>query len=171
MTRIGLLSDSHGRHHITRQAVEVLRAEKIQVLLHLGDIESAEVLEALVEAEAGEEVPEVHMVFGNVDLDREALARAAEELGIHVHDPMGLLHLEGKSIAFHHGDEEHLTRKALLEEVDYLCHGHTHRPRDERMGRTRVVNPGALFRARRITVGLLDVATDEFRILEVVSRF
>jgi putative phosphoesterase len=171
MTRIGLLSDSHGRHLITRQAVEVLRAEGIHVLIHLGDIGSAGVLEELVGAEAGGEIPEVHMVFGNVDLDREVLARAAEELGIHVHEPMGILHLEGKSIAFHHGDEEALTRKALAEEVDYLCHGHTHRPRDEHMGHTRVVNPGALFRARRLTVGLLDVEADDFRILEVVTRF
>ena len=53
------------------------------------------------------------------------------------------------------------------EGVAYLCHGHTHATRDERLGPTRVINPGALFRARRHTVAVLDLARDEVSFLAV----
>jgi hypothetical protein len=58
-------------------------------------------------------------------------------------------------------------RSALAQGVDYLCHGHTHVVRDERIGQTRVINPGALFRAARYTVALLDMAADRLEIVQV----
>jgi predicted phosphodiesterase len=41
--------------------------------------------------------------------------------------------------------------------VDLLLHGHSHRMRNERVGRTRVVNPGALHRAAVRTVGIVEL--------------
>jgi predicted phosphodiesterase len=42
----------------------------------------------------------------------------------------------------------------------YVCHGHTHKVRDERIGEVHVINPGALRRARRHTVAILDTDGD-----------
>ena len=56
---------------------------------------------------------------------------------------------------------------ALADGVDWLLHGHTHQVRDERIGRTRIINPGALQRARRYTVGLLDTESDSLDVLEI----
>ena len=39
--------------------------------------------------------------------------------------------------------------------------------RDERIGRTRVINPGALQRARRYTVALLDTEMDALELFEL----
>ncbi len=50
---------------------------------------------------------------------------------------------------------------------DYLLQGHTHVRHDERIGKTRVINPGALHRAREKTVALLDTATDRLVFLPV----
>jgi predicted phosphodiesterase len=50
---------------------------------------------------------------------------------------------------------------------DYLLHGHSHLTRDERVGRTRIINPGALHRAREKTVALLDTATDALKFITV----
>jgi predicted phosphodiesterase len=59
-------------------------------------------------------------------------------------------------------------RRALeSQSFDYLLHGHTHVKRDERVGRTRVINPGALHRAREKTVAVLDTATDMLTFLTV----
>ena len=71
MSKIGLLSDSHGRASTTRRAVQVLLERQVHRIVHLGDIGTVEVIDALVENldEAGRVKPPVHVVFGNTDWD------------------------------------------------------------------------------------------------------
>ena len=169
MSKIGLLSDSHGRASTTRRAVQVLLERQVHRIVHLGDIGTVEVIDALVENldEAGRVKPPVHVVFGNTDWDAAALGRYAEGFGIQVDHPVGRLSVDDRVLVYQHGDRSASMQQALAEEVDYLCHGHTHRTRDERRGRTRLVNPGALFRASRYTVAVLDPGRDELEFLEV----
>jgi predicted phosphodiesterase len=61
-------------------------------------------------------------------------------------------------------------QEAVAEGANYLLHGHTHEPRDERIESTRVINPGALFRARRYTVALLEPEKDRLQFVDVGSR-
>jgi uncharacterized protein len=158
--RIGILSDSHGRHEITRRAVSMLRDAGADMLLHLGDFENESVIDELVGFDA-------RIVFGNCDYDESAMTRYAESLGITVNHPCGRLTIAGKTILFTHGHLEQDVARAMDEQPDYMLHGHTHELRDERIGATRIINPGALFRAVRYTVALLDPATDRLTILDV----
>jgi putative phosphoesterase len=169
VSRIGLLSDSHGRAATTRRAVRLLIERGVEMLIHLGDVESPEVLDALVEGlnERGELQPAVRMVFGNVDYDAAALTRYAESLGIVVDHPSGWIEAGGKRLVYTHGDRPSLLDAAMDEEVDYLCHGHTHKPRDERIGPTRLINPGALFRASHYSTAVLDPAEDHLQFVPV----
>jgi predicted phosphodiesterase len=48
-----------------------------------------------------------------------------------------------------------------------VLHGHTHEIRDERVGLTRVINPGALHRAARYTAAVLEPASDRLEIIVV----
>lgn len=150
MARIGLLSDSHGEVERTAEALRLLRGEGAELILHLGDIESEAVLEELLGGD-------VRLVFGNCD-DASRLGRHAERLGLTVDHPIGRLEIEGRRIAFTHGHLPLLVEEALREGVDWLFHGHTHQIRDQRVRTTRVVNPGALHRASRYTVAIVDPA-------------
>ncbi|HMN96549.1 MAG TPA: YfcE family phosphodiesterase [Phycisphaerales bacterium] len=156
---IGLLSDSHGQVARARRAVEVLSGRGASLLLHVGDIGGEPVLEVL--AGSG-----CRVVFGNCD-DEVLLARQAERLGIPVDHPVGKLELAGRRLVYSHGHLPHLLDAALREGVDYAIHGHTHALRDERIGATRVINPGALHRAPRYTVALLDVALDRLEVIDL----
>ncbi len=156
---LGILSDSHGRAEITRRAVEALRAEGATMLLHLGDIGSP----AVLDEQAG---PGTRVVFGNCD-DESALSRHAALVGVAVDHPAGLIQAGGRRVAYTHGHFPDLLERALRNGADYLLHGHTHETRDERLGRTRIVNPGALFRAARYTCALLDPRNDVLRFLEI----
>jgi len=169
LTRIGLLSDSHGRAATTQRAVRLLLDKQVDLLLHLGDVGTVDVIDALIEQidEAGDLDPQVHAVFGNCDWDADAMARYADSLGVAVDHPVGRLKVDGKTLVFQHGHQEAAMDQALAEGVDYLCHGHTHRQRDERVGETRVINPGALFRAAHYTVAVLDVGKDELKFYTV----
>lgn len=160
--RIGILSDSHGRTAITARAVATLRERGAELLLHLGDIETHDVLDEL----AGHPV---RLVFGNCDTDEADLAGYARHLDLTVDHPVGHLVIDERRIVFTHGHLEKPMQQALRDGVDYLLHGHTHEVRDERAGRTRIINPGALFRASRYTVALLDPSRDSLDIIEVAK--
>ena len=58
-------------------------------------------------------------------------------------------------------------RRLLAADPDYLVTGHTHAPLDERLGATRWINPGALYRAVEWPAALLDLVTDELKFLKV----
>lgn len=136
--------------------------------MHLGDIGTVEVIDALaVNAPASDRQIEAHVVFGNTDWDADVLADYAEDLGIRVDHPVGRLTLGEGELVFCHGHRSRDLEQALAEHVRYLCHGHTHRVLDERAGPTRVINPGALFRASDYTVALLDTDEDALRFLSV----
>ncbi len=173
MARIGLLSDSHGRAKTTLRAVSVLAGAGVDRLIHLGDIGNIEVVDALLlphpdpKRAARDELLPAHLVFGNVDWEAEELGLYARRVGVQVDHPMGRLEFDGASLYFTHGDNPHLMEQALARGATYLCHGHSHEVRDERIGPTRVVNPGALFRAVAYTVAVLDTATDRLEFFPV----
>ncbi len=162
LAKIGLLSDSHGQAEITRWAVEALLREGIQVLLHLGDVCGVEVIDAL----AVENVP-AHVVFGNMDFEKEMLTRYAHRLGVAVDDPVGKLSFDGRDLVYTHGHIPSAMPRALEQGVAFFCHGHTHEMRNELYGPTRMINPGALFRAAKYTVAVLDTETDSVNFIQI----
>ncbi len=157
---IGVLSDSHGHAGVTRRAVRALLAEGAELLLHLGDVGSEAVIDELSRGPA-------RLVFGNCDLDLERLRRHAEAVGVACDHPLGTLRAGGRRIAYTHGHLAGAVQAALDGSADYFLHGHTHAIRDERLGPTRLLNPGALHRAARYTCLLLDPSCDAARWLEV----
>jgi putative phosphoesterase len=157
-TRIGILSDSHGRVDPTRAAVAQLLDLGCSILLHLGDLGSEAVIDELVGHNA-------RIVLGNCDDDD--LGRYAGHVGVLNDHPAGRLAIDGRDIVYTHGHLLECMRAALSERVAYLLHGHTHELRDERVGATRVINPGALHRAARYTAAVLEPASDRLEIVEV----
>jgi len=161
LPRIGLLSDSHGRGRTTQKAVKLLVEQGAEMLIHLGDVGSLEVVDALVNAGEGGQPIEAHVVFGNVDWDADSLAKYATSLGVNVDHPVGRMDLDGgKTLMYLHGHDTAAFDQAILQHPTYLCHGHSHVKLDEQRNGSRIINPGALFRAREYTVALLDTDND-----------
>jgi len=158
---LGILSDSHGKVDATRAAVDLLRNRGAEYLIHCGDVGGEPILDLL----AGD-APPAAFVWGNNDYDRQNLARYAKSIGVTCLDVLGSLELDGKKIAVTHGDHGGLVRRVLdAQDHDYLLVGHSHVPADQRVGRVRVINPGALYRAAAKTVALLDLAGDTLELL------
>lgn len=168
MITLGLLSDSHGRAATTHTAVQMLIDHGAEALIHLGDVGTVQVLDALaaVDPETGRQIAS-HVVFGNTDWDRRALGQYAEDLGIAVYEPLGVVEIDGCRVGFTHGHDASAMRGLVDAGVDYLLHGHTHVLSDTTSGKTRVINPGALFRASRHTAVLLRPGDGSCEVLEV----
>ena len=161
--RIGILSDTHDRVEAMAAAMEILRRQGAEFFIHCGDVGSESVLDHL----AG--VPSA-FVFGNTDWDRAPLVRYAEQIGVACHGALADLELGGKKVAVTHGDDFKLKQRILAEQRhDYLLQGHTHVREDKRIGKVRLINPGALHRAKEKTVALLDTDADRLAFLVVAG--
>jgi putative phosphoesterase len=159
--RLGILSDTHDRVEAMAAGMDALRKNGAEFFIHCGDIGGQRVLDLLAGTSS-------LFVWGNTDFDRQSLTRYAQALGIDCRGDLAELQLAGKSIAVTHGHDHQIMRQILRgDSHDYLLHGHTHIARDERTGRLRVINPGALHRATQKSVALLDLHTDVLQYLQI----
>jgi uncharacterized protein len=158
---IGIISDTHENSSAIEVAVAMLKQAAPEIVIHCGDIISPPVLELF------RGLP-MRFVFGNNDGERAGLRTKCLELGFGDIDDYLILTIGGKSIFVYHG-----TRRSKLDEAiasqqfDFVLTGHTHACRNETIGRTRVVNPGALFAAQKYTFALLELEISEVRFVEV----
>ncbi len=161
--RIGLLSDTHNHLQNVERAVARFQAEGIHTLLHAGDITGPHVLRVL----AGFDV---WVAQGNMDRDTGLGTLAAQLFGSGRMAKAHYLTLDVQRIALLHGDA-----RSLLELLSrsggyaYVIYGHTHTPRDEYVGRTRVINPGALGGSgwRPRSYAILDLKTGGLEYLRI----
>lgn len=160
---LGILSDTHDRFDAAAAAVAGLRAAGAEYFLHCGDVGGEQVLDQLAGLPAA-------FVWGNTDWDRMTLQRYATDLGLQCYGSFGELELGGKVIALTHGDDTRAVRRVLdAQKHDYLLLGHSHVKSDQRVGRVRMINPGALHRAREKTVATLDTASDLLRFITIAA--
>ncbi len=149
------MSDSHGVVQRVRDALAVLDRAQATTIIHCGDVGGIPVLDELVGRDA-------HFVWGNTDVIHPASLAYLETTGLTAPSRVPLcLELGGKSIQVFHGHEPEFAQALKNPTADYILHGHTHIARDERVLQCRVVNPGALQRAREYTVATIDLEQDE----------
>jgi putative phosphoesterase len=159
--RIAIVSDTHSRHHTVEKVAKFLAKNDINLVLHCGDIEDVETVRLFGDFST-------QYVLGNCDSDTPELRRVIDESGGKLHEPFGNLEIEGCKLAWTHGDNHRLMRDVVESDYfDYVFYGHTHHAEQHRVGRTLVVNPGALHRAKIKTFMVLDVSTRELESIPV----
>jgi uncharacterized protein len=132
MTRIGVISDTHGR--LRPEVFD--RFRDVEFIVHAGDIGPPGILDDL-----GALAP-VIAVWGNTD--DFAVRHLVPEIATQQVAGLALVVLHGHQFGSP-------TPAALLDAhpaADLIVYGHTHRPLVERHGRTLVLNPGSAGAAR-----------------------
>lgn len=145
--KIAIISDSHDNIPNMEKALKFIRAQKIKIIIHCGDLAAPSILSKVM-------IPnfrgEIHLVHGNVG-DPELLEKVAKRYkGVEVYGAEGSVEIDGKHIAFTHFPQ--MVRKlAQTGKFDYVFYGHTHKPwieelrADSRQPKTVcLVNPGTL---------------------------
>lgn len=161
--KIGIISDTHDNLDNLEAALDILAAEGVTSVFHCGDVCGADVVHRLAGFEAW-------IAQGNMDRGVMLAWIVEETLGpgrlAWFHKPT----LDGYPVAVIHGDNEEVLNNLITSgEYAYVFHGHTHRRRDQTIGRTRVINPGALGGMRHQTRSfcILDLETGEARFVQV----
>jgi len=149
--KIAIVSDTHNNWPNFKKAIEWIKKENIKLILHCGDICNQEIID-----EAGKFfVGEIKYVKGNGDYDLD-IPRKTE------------LEFNKKKILFTHYPDT-AKKAAQSGKYDLVFYGHTHRPWDEKIGDTHMVNPGELAgQFTKPTFAVYDTATGklELKILE-----
>ena len=165
--RIGLVSDSHGKRGALKHALHLLSTKNIDAIVHCGDICCASCLRLLDKLR----IP-AWLVAGNMDYGLHGLAHAVEKSAVTFSYSSVEIPLEnGAYLVATHGHDLSLLDSLICGgHFPYVCHGHTHKAKDDRTGAVRVICPGALCGPRYPaypTAALLDTAEDSVTFFNV----
>ena len=164
--KIAIVSDTHNNWANFKKAIDWImhpsghKQEKIQLILHCGDICSQEIIDQAQEYFDND----IKFVKGNADYDLPDLPEKME------------LEFNGKRIGFAHFPD--IAKKmAQSEKFDAVFYGHTHRPWDEKIstqnpldikagkGNCHMINPGELAgQFFKPTFAIYDTATGELEL-------
>ena len=158
---IGIISDTHENEEVIKKAAAVFREKNVEFTVHCGDIISPPVLENFHGLR-------MKLVFGNNDGEKNGLIAKCSELGFdEIKDELEFEYKRKKFYVYHGTKKEKLDAAIKSNKYDYVLTGHTHIKRDERTGKTRVINPGALFRVYPHTIALLDAEKDKLEFVVI----
>jgi hypothetical protein len=158
------MADTHDRLEAVEKAVGFFNRERVEHVLHAGDLVSPFVASKFKALKA-----KLHYVWGNNEGDRGHVRSKFGELGIEPLGDFAALELEGRRIALLHGTQQvivdSLAKSGLF---DVIIRGHTHRA-EVIEGKTLVINPGEVcgYLSGRQTVALLDPAELSAKIMEL----
>jgi len=164
--KIAIISDTHDNWANLKKAIDWIKKEKIQVILHCGDISSQKTIDDAKKLFGGE----IRFVRGNADYDLSYLPEKQE------------IEVGGKNIAFAHFPDA-AKKMAQTGNFDLVFYGHTHRPWDEKIlpkvssnknsgkKECHMINPGELAgHFYKPTFAVYDTETEklELKILEKI---
>ena len=152
--KLAIVSDTHNNWENFKKAIDWITKEKIQLILHCGDISSQEMIDDAKKYFDGD----IKFVKGNADHDLPDLPAQLE------------LEFGGKKIGFVHFPDG-AKKMAQSGNFDIVFYGHTHRPWDEKIGDCHMINPGELAgQFYKPTFAVYDTAAGslELKILEKI---
>ena len=133
--RVGVVSDTHNHLANVTRIVELFNEAGVDRVIHTGDITQAKTLDVLARLDAP-----LFGVYGNNDLEREPLEKAARDNAIHLVDPPLRLRWAHRELLVVHDPLD--LESALHDGTEVALHGHNHRLVCERRAQTLVFNPG-----------------------------
>jgi len=160
--RLAIISDTHDNLPNLKKAIDLIKKEKIKILLHCGDIFRLDTLKEGLKSFQGK----IYIIFSEADADFSRIPEDSfEDLPkSKVFEKSGQIKIDGEKIAFCHFPE--IGRDlANSQKYDLVFYGHTHKPWEEKIGKTRLVNPGniaGLF--FRPSFAIYDTKTDKLEL-------
>ena len=162
--KLGIVADTYDNREGLRQLLDRFLVGGARWLFHCGGLGSASLVELL-------KPWQVYIVAGERERERQAIEVALQKARLQATLPTSLTTtIEGFRIALCRGDDMPLVNRwSRSGEFDYIFYGHSLHRNDSLVGKTRVINPGALGGPRYQTRSgfLLDLASGEVKLIEI----
>jgi putative phosphoesterase len=158
--KVGVVSDSHDNVPKVSKAIDLLKSQGIQMLIHLGDYVSPFSLRPILEAGL-----EFIGVFGNNDGDKLALQRVSKG---QILDSPRIELIYGKRVFLSH-QLPYFEALGKSGEFDLILFGHTHEPYLKRGSGCLILNPGELggWLYGRTSMAIVDLDKMDAEIIDV----
>ena len=134
---LGVVGDTHNRLSNVEKIIDIFNEKNVDKVIHTGDITQAKTLSRFSRLSC----PLIG-VYGNNDLEEEGLKDVAEQNGFNFQLPPFLLKISNKKIAIFHEPEDFKNFLKKDPSIQLIIHGHTHRYRNENIGKVKIINPG-----------------------------
>ena len=134
---LGVVGDTHNRLPNVEKIIDIFNEKNVDKVIHTGDITQAKTLSRFSRLSC----PLIG-VYGNNDLEEEGLKDVAEQNGFNFQLPPFLLKISNKKIAIFHEPENFENFLKKDPSIQLIIHGHTHRYRNENIGKVKIINPG-----------------------------
>lgn len=156
---IGIISDTHDNIPNILKAVKIFREKGCGLVLHLGDI----IAPATIKFFDG-----LNMKFirGNCDGDIKKIKSKIAEIHGEFLEKNELV-VNNKRIALFHKLPENLEH--LSKNYDYIFYGHDHKKGNEKIGKTRIINPGGHYLGdKEHSIVVLCMEKDEVEFISII---
>lgn len=158
--KIGIISDTHGQVDLALAAAREFIFRAVDVVIHCGDVGSEMVLAEMSALFQALDIP-IYAVLGNCDIHQN-LGSFSKESGVNLMGRVAHLTLADRKIAVLHSDDEaHFEALVHSNIYDYVFFGHSHTRRDERIEKTRIINPGSAGRGMHPSCAVVNLVNDD----------
>jgi putative phosphoesterase len=135
-----ILSDIHDHVWNLKKALEMPEFQNTDALLFCGDLCAPFIIKLLGQAYS----KPMHLVLGNNDGDVAAITQVMKQHPhMHLHGEYFRGKFNGKTVAMNHYPDK-ARELADLASYDLVCYGHNHTLKEEQIGPTLMLNPGAV---------------------------
>ena len=158
---IGIVGDTHNNLKNISKICDIFNEKEVDLVIHTGDITLPKSLKVFKRLNC-----KLLGVFGNNDIEeKNDLLEASNEFHCILHEEPFSFELNNKKISVVHHPE--LINESLIEQSDFIFHGHTHRYRNEIIDETLIFNPGecAGFLKGKNQVGIIDIENSQTRVI------
>ena len=162
--RIAIISDSHDNWPNIEKAIKYLNKHKIRTMIHCGDVCAPSTLGEMAKLFKGK----IHLVKGNVDGDIDGFKMQIKKFkNIKYYGQTGKLEINDLKMVFCHMPFV-AKEMAKTGKYDFVFHGHTHIPWQEKVGKTIIYNPGTLAGLfSKATFAIFDTANQKAELILV----
>lgn len=158
--KVGIISDTHDNLKNIEKAVKIFNEEKVEIVIHAGDIISPFVINSLKKLNS-----KVKAVFGNNDGELLLLSKRFTEIGSIEKGPVEFL-LDGRKVFLNH-EPYNVDTIFKFGGYDIVIYGHTHEKLIKEENNKLLINPGECcgYLTGKGTVVILD--TSNMKVEEV----
>ena len=158
---IGVTGDTHNNIKNITKICEIFNAVNPSFILHTGDITLPKSLRVF----SNLNMPLIGVFGNNDELEKSELELESKKFNCKLYEEPYLFRKNDKQICLLHHPA--LINEKLLKKSDFIIHGHTHRYRNEKNGKTLIFNPGecaGLMKGKN-NIGLLEITTGKTEII------
>ncbi|MFH2118444.1 MAG: YfcE family phosphodiesterase [Candidatus Paceibacterota bacterium] len=176
--KIGIISDIHDHLDELDQALEVFKEESVGMILNGGDWVCPYTLEYFdAKCQKLNLVVPVKSVFGNNEGDIKRIIERNSNLTNPIKFAPKIvfeLEVETRKISIFHGHDKVILQSLIdCQKYDLIVTGHTHQVRNEVIGKTLVLNPGSLSKAKlskkvtKANIAIYDIDSNSAEIIDL----